>query len=77
MSEVLWEVERAMRELESAYNAAPHLYVVLTHIKEGAIDRELREKLRQLSLLCSLLRSELERIEKVADEIRKSKRWGW
>ena len=76
MGEVLWEVERAMRELESAYNAAPHLYVVLAHVvEEGVVDRELRERLRQLSLLCSLLRSELEKIEKVADEIRKSKRW--
>jgi len=75
VSELVWEVEREMMELESAYNAAPHLYVVLTHIEEGAIDRELREKLRQLSLLCSLLRNELERIEKITDEIRKSKRW--
>jgi hypothetical protein len=65
-----------MMELESAYNAAPHLYILLTYIdKEGAIDRELREKLRQLSLLCALLRSELEKIEKEADMIRK-RRWG-
>jgi hypothetical protein len=77
VSELVWEVERAMMELESAYNAMPHLYVVLTSADKECADRELRERLRQLSLLCALLRSELEKIERVADEIRKSKRWGW
>ena len=72
MSELIWEVAREMLELESAYSAAPHLYIVLTYIDKGAIDGELREKLRRLSLLCSLLRSELEKIEKITDEIRKS-----
>jgi len=76
VSEILWEVEREMMELESAYNAAPHLYVVLAHVvEEGVVERGLREKLRQLSLLCSLLRNELERIEKIINEIRKTKRW--
>jgi hypothetical protein len=68
-------MERAMMELESAYNAAPHLYILLTYIdKEGAIDRELREKLRQLSLLCDLLRRELARIEEMVEKAKK-KRW--
>jgi hypothetical protein len=68
------DLENLMMELESAYNAAPHLYILLTHIeKEGAIDRELKEKLRQLSLLCSLLRSELAKIEEEAERLRK----GW
>jgi hypothetical protein len=68
------ELESLMMELESAYNAAPHLYIVLTRIaEERAIDKELRERLRRLSLMCWLLRSELEKIEKEADMIRK--RW--
>jgi hypothetical protein len=75
MSELVWEVERTMMELESAYNAAPHLYLFLVHIREeDAIDRELKEKLRQLSLLCDLLRRELARIEEMAEKTRK-KRW--
>ena len=77
MSELVWEVERAMMELESAYNAASHLYVVLAHIiEEGdAVDKELREKLRRLSLLCSLAKKKLVEIEEMADKARK-KRWG-
>jgi hypothetical protein len=75
MSELVWEVERAMMELESAYNVAPHLYIVLTHIvEEGVVDRELREKLQQLSLLCDLLRRELARIEEMVEKAKK-RRW--
>jgi len=75
VSELVWEVERAMMELESAYNAAPHLYIVLTRIaEEGTVDRELRERLRQLSLLCDLLRRELARIEEMVEKAKK-KRW--
>jgi uncharacterized membrane protein YgaE (UPF0421/DUF939 family) len=71
------ELENLLMELESAYNAAPHLYILLTYIdEEDRIDRELKEKLRQLSLLCSLLRNELDKIEKEADMIGKAKRWG-
>jgi uncharacterized coiled-coil DUF342 family protein len=77
VSVLLRELESLMMELESAYNAAPHLYLLLARIREeGAIDRELKEKLRQLSLLCTLLAGELAKIEREADEIRKAKRWG-
>jgi hypothetical protein len=76
--ELVWEIERAMMELEGAYNATSHLYVVLAHIIEerDTVDKELREKLRQLSLLCFLFAKRLLEIEAMADKAKK-KRWGW
>jgi hypothetical protein len=69
------ELESLVMELENAYNAAPHLYIVLARIaEEGVVDRELRERLGQLSLLCDLLRRELARIEEMVEKAKK-KRW--
>jgi hypothetical protein len=66
-----------MMDLVSAYNATPHLYLLLVRLfEEGAIDRELREKLRQLTLLCTLLRNELVKIEEEAERVRRTRRWG-
>jgi hypothetical protein len=77
MSLVLDELEGLMMDLVSAYNAAPHLYLLLVRLyEEGAIDRELREKLRQLTLLCTLLRNELVKIEEEAERVRRTRRWG-
>jgi hypothetical protein len=77
MSLVLDELEGLMMDLVSAYNAAPHLHLLLVRLyEEGAIDRELREKLRQLTLLCTLLRNELVKIEEEAERVRRTRRWG-
>lgn len=77
MSLVLDELEGLMMDLVSAYNATPHLYLLLVRLfEEGAIDRELREKLRQLTLLCTLLRNELVKIEEEAERVRRTRRWG-